>query len=124
MATRVCLGCRGAGVHATQQPQNRQTHYLIHPLSQTNAPDACSRLPSKHTCAQVVRQAEAGSVGWDVRAANIRGAMRLARGVVVGFGGGGFSGQKQVELLQVSLFATSARSGGLACMTCVPGACA
>jgi hypothetical protein len=40
-------------------------------------------------------------VGWDVRAANLRGAMRLARRIVVGFGGGNFTPQKQVELLQV-----------------------
>ena len=50
---------------------------------------------------QAVRQAESGAVGWDVRAANIRGAMRLARGVVVGFGAGDFPGPRQVELLQV-----------------------
>lgn len=30
---------------------------------------------------QAVRQAESGGVGWDVRAANLRGAMRLARQV-------------------------------------------
>jgi len=36
-----------------------------------------------------------------VRAANLRGAMRLARQVVVGFGAQEFAGAKQVELLQV-----------------------
>ena len=50
---------------------------------------------------QAVRRAESGAPAADVRAANIRGAMRLARGVVAGFGGAAAAlpGDKKVALL-------------------------
>eukprot|EP00877_Chromochloris_zofingiensis_P009526 jgi/Chrzof1/4827/Cz15g00240.t1 len=51
--------------------------------------------------AEVVRQHESSSIGSDVRIANIRGAMRLARGVIVGVAAKDITPTQQLHLLEV-----------------------
>lgn len=76
-----------------------QSYHILYLVCQTMC--AYMLYVSTFFVAQVVRQHESSSIGSDVRIANIRGAMRLARGVIVGVAAKDITPTQQLHLLEV-----------------------